>query len=110
MISFKKVASTALIATTLAGAAVASTTQAEARCRFACGAAIGAVGGLIAGAALAQPAYPAYGAPVYVEEEPVYVAPPPPPPVVYRRAPAQQCTTSIRYDYQGRPFEWRDCN
>lgn len=104
------VLATAVTATTLVG----SLGAAEARNRnFWPGVAAGAVGGLIIGSALSQPAYGAPPPGYVVEEEPVYVAPPRPvyvePRPVYR-APKPYCQTIIKYDYAGNPYEWKDCN
>jgi hypothetical protein len=96
---------TAVAATTLAG----SLGAAEARNRnFWPGVAVGAAAGLVVGGALAQPGYAAPAPGYVIEEEPEY-APPPPPRRVYR-APVPVCETYIKYDYAGRPYEWKDCN
>jgi hypothetical protein len=72
----------------LALAAVLAATPAAARDRLSPGAAaaLGALGGLAVGGAIAASQAPAYAAPapVYVAPAPVY-APPPPPPVVVER-------------------------
>lgn len=69
----------ALAALALA-ASIAATTPASARDRLSPGtaAALGVLGGLAVGGAIAASQAPAYAAPapVYVEPEPVYVAPP----------------------------------
>lgn len=98
-------AATVLVVTLTAGA-----TSAEARHRHWHGwggAAVGLGAGMIIGSALAQPRYydpgPAY---VYDDEDA-------PPPVIYRQAPrrsAPNCVSYTKYDYQGRPYEWKDCN
>lgn len=72
----------------LALAASLAATPAAARDRLSPGAAaaLGALGGLAIGGAIAASQNPVYAAPapVYVEPEPVYVAPPPPPVIVER--------------------------
>jgi hypothetical protein len=93
MTRFTKIASAALVASTLFGATMVST-SAEAGNHFWGGVAAGAVGGLIVGSALAQPAYagPAY----YSAPAPVYYAP--------------VCHKEWRYDYYGNAYKVRVCN
>ena len=85
---------------------------AEARARFWPGVAAGAVGGLIVGSAIANANRPTYygSAPgrVYYEEEPEYYVPAPAPRRVYRSGP--NCVSYTKYDMNGQPYEWKDCN
>ena len=76
-------------------------------------AALGVLGGLALGSALAQPGYgPGY----YYEDEPVVIRRRPvrvyeEPVVVVKRRPApQRCQTFIKYDMYGKPYEYKDCN
>jgi hypothetical protein len=94
MSRFTKIASIALVASTLAGATLTST-AAEARGgHFWGGVAAGAVGGLILGSALSQPAYagPSY----YAAPAPVYYAP--------------SCHKEWRTDYYGNAYKVRVCD
>jgi PXPV repeat-containing protein len=74
----RKLTASSFVLATLIGLSLGSTGIAEARDgrggAFAAGAAVGVVGGAILGSALTNPGY---GAPVYVDPEPVYVAPRP---------------------------------
>jgi hypothetical protein len=95
MKSFAKTFSMALVGAALMTSTF-GTTQAEAGCRFACGAAIGAVGGLIAGAALAQPRT-VYVAPRYVQPGYTY----------YESRYGDSCRRIKWYDqYGARHFAW----
>lgn len=100
-----------LVIATVLGASLLTAGVAEARPRFWGGVAAGAVGGLILGSAIAnanQPRY-YYDAPppsrVYIEEEPEYV---PAPRRAYRSSP--NCVSYTKYDMNGQPYEWKDCN
>jgi hypothetical protein len=79
-------------------AGLAAAPSAEARDRFSPGAAaaIGVLGGLAIGGAIAASQAPAYAAPapVYVEPAPVYVAPPP-----RRRVYVEHCYTERSSEY-----------
>jgi hypothetical protein len=121
--------SAALLAVPLAGTAHAG----DKRGAAIAGGIIGLATGIIVGGALAnqQPAYaypPEDDEVIYVPQpRRVYVAPQPyyAPPTTYvmppqrsyeapvqveRRKPrGSNCVASVRYDYQGKPFEWLDC-
>lgn len=77
-------------------------------------AALGVLGGVMLGSALAQPGYyPGYyyeDDPVVVRRRPVRVYEEDDYVVVRKRHPAPRCRTTIKYDIDGRPFEWKDCN
>ncbi len=78
-------------------AALGAAPQAEARDRLSPGAAaaIGVLGGIAIGGAIAASQGPAHAAPVYVEPQPVYVAPPPP----RRRVYVEECFTERSTEY-----------
>ncbi len=71
-------------------------------------AALGLLGGVMLGSALSQPGYYYEDEPVIVRRRPVRVYEEDY--VVVKRRPAPRCRTYIKYDINGRPFEWKDCN
>jgi hypothetical protein len=100
-----------LLVAAVLGATLVSAGAAEARPHFWPGVAAGAVGGLIVGSAIANANRPAYyyGEPgYYADAEPEYIQAPPPPRRVYRSSP--NCVSYTKYDINGQPFEWKDCN
>jgi hypothetical protein len=86
-------------AAVILAAGMAASPAAEARDRLSPGAAaaIGVLGGIAIGGAIAASQGPAYAAPapVYVEPQPVYVAPPPP----RRRVYVEECFTERSTEY-----------
>jgi hypothetical protein len=83
--------------TLVAGLAAAPDSHARDRLSPGAAAAIGVLGGLAVGGAIAASAAPAYAAPapVYMEPAPVYVAPPPP----RRRVYVEHCYTERSSEY-----------
>lgn len=125
----KKIVTSLLAAVTLGSALVATTATADAQARHwrpphhhyrhgggigpGGAAALGVLGGLALGSALAQPGY--YGSGYYYEDEPVVVRRRPvrvyeEDYVVVKRRPGPVCRTIIKYDMYGKPYEWKDCN
>jgi hypothetical protein len=96
---FMKRCLTGAIAALVLAAGLAAAPKSHARDRLSPGAAaaIGVLGGLAVGGAIAASAAPAYAAPapVYVEPAPVYVAPPPP----RRRVYVEHCYTERSSEY-----------
>lgn len=91
---------TSLIVLSVAGATLATTSEADARNRFGVGLAAGAIGGALLMGALDRPAYaaPVYPAPVY---EPLY-------PSVVETYPA--CRTVWHQNAWGDMYRVRSCN
>ncbi len=94
-----------LVALTIAGTTIATTSQAEARNNFGRGLAAGIAGTLVGGALLsAAHDRPVYGTPVYAE--PTYYGPPP---VVYEPV-YPRCHVAWRQDGFGDMYRVRVCN
>ena len=118
----KKILTSLVAAATLGTAVLAGVGTAEAQPRWrhhrssgidpAGAAALGIIGGLAIGSAIASQNSRAY----YYEDEPVVVRRRPV--RVYeddyyvpvRRRPGPRCQTIIKYDMYGRPYEWKDCD
>ncbi|KQM34740.1 MULTISPECIES: hypothetical protein [Agrobacterium] len=94
-----------LVALTIAGTTIATTSQAEARNNFGRGLAAGIAGTLVGGALLsAAHDRPVYGTPVYAE--PTYYGPPP---VVYEPV-YPRCHVAWRQDGFGDMYRVRVCD
>jgi len=94
-----------LVALTIAGTTIATTSQAEARNNFGRGLAVGIAGTLVGGALLsAAHDRPVYGTPVYAE--PTYYGPPP---VVYEPV-YPRCHVAWRQDGFGDMYRVRVCD
>jgi len=94
-----------LVALTIAGTTIATTSQAEARNNFGRGLAAGIAGTLVGGALLsAAHDRPVYGTPVYAE--PTYYVPPP---VVYEPV-YPRCHVAWRQDGFGDMYRVRVCD
>lgn len=94
-----------LVALTIAGTTIATTSQAEARNNFGRGLAAGIAGTLVGGALLsAAHNRPVYGTPVYAE--PTYYGPPP---VVYEPV-YPRCHVAWRQDGFGDMYRVRVCD
>ncbi|MGP4804202.1 hypothetical protein ACSV5G_10565 [Agrobacterium cavarae] len=94
-----------LVALTIAGTTIATTSQAEARNNFGRGLAAGIAGTLVGGALLsAADDRPVYGTPVYAE--PTYYGPPP---VVYEPV-YPRCHVAWRQDGFGDMYRVRVCD
>ena len=94
-----------LVALTIAGTTIATTSQAEARNNFGRGLAAGIAGTLVGGALLsAAHDRPVYGTPVYAE--PTYYGPPP---VVYEPV-YTRCHVAWRQDGFGDMYRVRVCD
>ena len=94
-----------LVALTIAGTTIATTSQAEARNNFGRGLAAGIAGTLVGGALLsAAHDRPVYGTPVYAE--PTYYGPPP---VVYEPV-YPRCHIAWRQDGFGDMYRVRVCD
>ncbi len=102
--SINRFVTAGLVALTIAGTTIATTSQAEARNNFGRGLAAGIAGTIVGGALIEGATRPAYAAPVY--GPPVYYAPRP----VYYEPVYPRCHTVWREDGYGDMYRARVCN
>jgi hypothetical protein len=96
-----------LVALTIAGTTIATTSQAEARNNFGRGLAAGIAGTVVGGALIAGASHNYYGGPAY--GYPVYGQPVYGPPVVYQPV-YPRCHLEWRHDGYGDMYRVRVCN